>query len=113
VYISRVQAFIRFQTHSGSADARACLWGGIWKTVKSGNVSYRYALLKLFLFSRAKYARIVAHEQPCDPHGQPAYQRARTLIQIFAQKSCKVQESTKEYPVLLFVACVCVRYKLQ
>jgi hypothetical protein len=29
---------MRFQTHSGSADARACLWGGIRRTVKSGYV---------------------------------------------------------------------------
>jgi hypothetical protein len=46
--------------YSGSADARAWLWGGIWKTVKSGYVSYRYVLWTFFFFFFFRAQNILA-----------------------------------------------------
>jgi hypothetical protein len=48
VWISLVNAFIRLETQSGLAVARACMRGGIWQTGKSGYVSHRCLLSRFF-----------------------------------------------------------------
>jgi hypothetical protein len=58
-----------------------------WGYVKNRKKRLLVALVLLTRFlPRAKYTRIVAHEQPWRPHGQPAYQRARDEVRFHTPK---------------------------
>ena len=52
---------------SGSVVARACMRGGMWKTGKSGYLSYRYLLLSRFFF----HAQNILASSLMSNHGVP------------------------------------------
>jgi hypothetical protein len=78
VWISLVKAFIRLETQSGSAVAHACV--GVYEKQEKA-VTCGIGIVNSF-FSRAKYSRIVANEQPWRPHGQRAYQYTRHEVRF-------------------------------
>jgi hypothetical protein len=72
-YSSRVKVFAQIQTHSGLANARACRWGGIFRTAKSGSLSHRYMLLTRFFLRAQNILLSSLTSNQGDPHGQRAY----------------------------------------
>jgi hypothetical protein len=70
-----------------------------WGYVKNRKQRLRVAWVFIVnsFFSRAKYTRIVAHEQPWRPHGQPAYQLARhdVLFHLHPEKNTPAVQGIK------------------
>jgi len=102
VWVSLVKAFTRLETQSGSAVVHAYIRRDIWKTGKSGYLSYRYLLLSCFFRAQNKLASSLTsnHGVPMgNPHisilvTKSAFTYARKNIHSGGPRNKKCTSST-------------------